>query len=254
MIIDRNWTLQEAFEHINQVYRPGGQLSGPQRNRLVETWGHLVGKSRATKEVDKLVETHGSMSKACKHVQMSPDTMKSLRRFFESLPDDLEILSSTETYEFTEGEKVSFEEDLCHEFKEVKGNNPTKSIQNLVDEYVIAFLNSSGGSIFWGITDQALVKSIKLNTEQKDNIRKAINLKINTIEPAIDPTQVKVAFHNVKDIDDGYVLEIKVPKSNLVGLYFNTSGNTWVRINGCKQKLQGVALQEYILKRVPVGN
>ncbi|RND30009.1 ATP-binding protein, partial [Vibrio cholerae] len=31
MIIDRNWTLQEAFEHINQVYRPGGQLSGLQR-------------------------------------------------------------------------------------------------------------------------------------------------------------------------------------------------------------------------------
>ncbi|GIU23331.1 hypothetical protein TUM4637_06260 [Shewanella hafniensis] len=254
MIIDRNWTLQEAFEHINQAYRPGGQLSGPQRNRLVETWGQLVGKSRATKEVDKLLEMHGSMNKACKFVQMSPSTMKSLRSFFESLPDDLERLSPLEKYEFIEGQKVSFEEDLCHEFKEVKGNNPTKSIQNLVDEYVLAFLNSSGGSIFWGITDQAIVKSINLNTEQKDDIRKSINSKIIAIEPAIDPTQIELVFHHVKNKDSCYVLEVKVPQSNSVGLYFNTSGNTWVRINGCKQKLQGVALQEYILKRVQVGN
>lgn len=254
MIIDRNWTLQEAFEHINQAYRPGGQLSGPQRNRLVETWGQLVGKSRATKEIDKLVETHGSMNRACKYVQMSPSTMKVLRLFFESLPDELERLSSMEERTFIEGEKVTFEEDLSHEFKEIKGNNPTKTIQNLADEYILAFLNTSGGSIFWGITDHAIVKSITLNMEQKDSVRKAINLKINVIEPAIDPTQIKVFFHKVKNKNNSYVVEVNVPKSNSVGLYFNSSGNTWVRMNGCKQKLQGVALQEYILKRVQVGN
>lgn len=254
LIIDRSWTLQEAFEKINQVYRPGGQLSGPQRNRLVETWGQLVGKSRAIKEIDKLVETHGSMNKACKVVQMSPGTMKNMKGFFESLPDDLERLEPISKHQFIEGEKVSFEEDLSHEFKEVKGSNPTKSIQNLVDEYIIAFLNSSGGSIFWGITDQALVRSIKLNTEQKDNIRKTINSKVNTVEPAIDPTQIKVFFHNVKGNDNSYVIEVSVPKSKSVGLYFNASGNTWVKINGCKQKLQGVALQNYILQRMQTGN
>ncbi|WP_037353361.1 ATP-binding protein [Salinivibrio socompensis] len=123
-----------------------------------------------------------------------------------------------------------------------------------MDEYVIAFLNSSGGSIFWGITDQALIKSVILNNDQKDNIRKSINSKISTIEPAIDPTQIKIYFHDVQGSDNSYVIEVNVPKSNSIGLYFNTSGNTWVRINGCKQKLQGVALQEYILKRVQTGN
>lgn len=254
MIIDRSWTLQEAFENINRAYRPGGQLSGPQRNRLVETWGQLVGKSRAVNEIDKLIETHGSMNKACKIVQMSSGTMKNLKMFFESLPDDLVRIEPVATYEFIEGEKVAFEEDLIHEFKEIKGGNPTKSILNLVDEYIIAFLNSSGGSVFWGINDQALVKSVELNTEQKDSIRKAINSKINTIEPAIDPTQIKIFFHGVKGSLNNYVIEVNIPKSNSVGLYFNTSGNTWVRINGCKQKLQGVALQEYILQRVQTGN
>ena len=178
MIIDRKWTLQEAFENINQAYRPGGQLSGPQRNRLIETWGQLVGKSHAVSEIDKLIETHGSMNKACKIVHMSPRTMKSLKVFFESLPDELERVEPKTKYQFIEGEKAAFEEDLNHEFKEIKGNNPAKSIQNLVDEYVIAFLNSSGGSIFWGITDQALIKSVILNNDQKDNIRKSINSKI----------------------------------------------------------------------------
>jgi hypothetical protein len=249
-IIDRKWALQEAFENINLSYPPGGQLSGPQRNRLVETWGLLVGKSRAVYEFEKLIETHGSMSKACKIVHMSSSTMKSLKAFFESLPDDFEHIEPILKYQFIEGKKVSFEEDLIHEFKEIKGNNPIKSIQNLVDEYVIAFLNSSGGSIFWGITNQAFVKSVVLDTEQRDNIRKSINSKINNIEPAIDPTKITVFFHNVEDSNNSYVIEVNVPKSNSVGLYFNTSGNTWVRVNGCKQKLQGVALQEYILKRV----
>ena len=146
------------------------------------------------------------------------------------------------------------EEDLTHEFKEVKGGNAAKSIQNLVDEYILAFLNSSGGSIFWGICDNGIVKSLKLDLTQKDQIRKVINSKINTIEPAIDPTMITVSFHNVSNSENGYILEVNIPKSNSEGLFFNSSGNTWVRVNGCKQKLQGVALQDYILQRVQKNN
>ena len=141
-----------------------------------------------------------------------------------------------------------------HEFKEVKGHSPIKSIQNVVDEYIIAFLNSSGGSIFWGICDDTTVKSISLCAAQKDDIRKAINSKLRTLEPQMDPTQIGVIFHHVANSDDGYVVEVTVPKSNSDGLFFNSSGNTWVRLNGCKQKLQGLALQDYIIKRVRNDN
>jgi hypothetical protein len=250
LLIDRSWNLQSAFDAINEAYRPGGESSGPQRNRLIETWGQLVGRSRALEELELLIEQHGSMNKMSKSVRMAPKTIKLLRAFFESLPSDLEHINPMKNYSFSEGVLCLLEEDLTHEFKEVKGNNPAKSIQSLVDEYILAFLNSSGGSIFWGICDNGIVKSLRLDLTQKDQIRKVVNSKISTIEPSIDPTQIGVHFHKVFNVENGYVLEVNIPKSNSVGLFFNSSGNTWVRLNGCKQKLQGVALQEYILKRV----
>jgi len=250
LIINKNWNLQYAFDVINNAYYPGGLQSGPQRNRQIETWGQLVGKTKALAELDSLIKEYGSTNKMSNSVRMSPSTIKQLRAFFELLPDELEAVGDTGGYDFIEGHRCSLEEDLTHEFKEIKGNSPVKSIQNLVDEYVIAFLNSSGGSIFWGICDDGVVKSLKLTSSQKDDINKVINSKINTIEPSIDPTKIKVVFHSVIQFDGGYVLEVNVPKSNSVGLFFNSSGKTWVRVNGCKQKLQGIALQDYIVERV----
>ncbi|MEZ8103446.1 ATP-binding protein [Vibrio bivalvicida] len=254
MIINKNWNLQCAFDAINNAYYPGGLQSGPQRNRQIETWGQLVGKSKALSELDSLIESYGSTNKMSKAVRMSPHTIKNLRGFFESLPDELEKVEDIGDFNFTEGEVCSFEEDLTHEFKEVKGKNPAKSIQNLVDEYIIAFLNSSGGSIFWGICDNGCVKSLVLTSGQKDDINKVINSKINTLEPSIDPTKIKVEFHPVNKTENGFVLEVNVPKSNSVGLFFNSSGDTWVRVNGCKQKLQGLALQDYIVERMQKNN
>lgn len=162
--------------------------------------------------------------------------------------------SSNHTYlsrefNFVEGEKFFLEEDLTVEFKEVKGNNPVKSIQNLVDEYILAFFNSQGGSVFWGINDDGIVTSLELTLKMKDDIRKSVSDKINVIEPQIDPTQIGVFFHKVSNTDNGYVLEVNVPRSQSELLYFNSSGETWVRLNGSKKKLQGSALQDFIIKR-----
>ncbi|EGQ8508701.1 ATP-binding protein [Vibrio parahaemolyticus] len=254
MIINKNWDLDIAFEVINDRYYPGGLQSGPQRNRQIETWCQLVGKTRALEQLDSLIASCGSINKMSQSVRMSSGSIKKLRTFFESLPDELEIVEDNVQHRFIEGEVCSLEEDLTHEFKEVKGSNPAKSIQNLVDEYVVAFLNGSGGSIFWGICDDGKVKSLHLSTAQKDEINKVVNAKIGTIQPAIDPTKITVRFHSVINTENGYVFEVNVPKSNTIGLFFNSSGDTWVRVNGCKQKLKGLALQDYILERMQKNN
>lgn len=151
-------------------------------------------------------------------------------------------------WNFVEGEKFQLEEDLLTEFKEVKGENAVKSIQNVVDEYLLAFFNSQGGSVFWGIDDAGIVKSLNLTSKAKDQIRKVIYDKINSVNPPIDPTQIKLFFHKVKS-NNNYVLELSIPSSRSSLLYFNSSGDTWVRLNGSKKKLQGPALQDYIIKR-----
>ena len=244
----------EALEAARAEYRGWGREGTGYRNNVMIMWGGIVGKSRALGDLENLIRDAGSRKLLSEEIQLSEYSLKLLEKRFKSLPDKFESTNVNENYKFIEGEKCQFEEDTTHEFKEVKGNNQTKSIQNVVEEYIIAFLNSSGGSIFWGICDDTTVKSISLCAAQKDEIRKAINNKLRTLEPQIDPTQIGVIFHNVASSDDGYVVEVTVPKSNSDGLFFNSSGNTWVRLNGCKQKLQGLALQDYIIKRVRNGN
>ena len=51
---------------------------------------------------------------------------------------------------FVLNQPVPFEESLTCEFKEVK-SQPVQAISKVVDEYVVAFLNEAGGSIYWGI-------------------------------------------------------------------------------------------------------
>lgn len=244
----------EALEAARAEYLGWGREGTGYRNNVMTMWGGIVGKSRSLGDLEKLIREAGSRKLLSEKIQLSEYSLKLLEKRFKSLPDKFESIPVHENYNFIEGSKCQLEEDTTHEFKEVKGHSPIKSIQNVVDEYIIAFLNSSGGSIFWGICDDATVKSIALSSAQKDNIRKVINSKLRTLEPQIDPTRIAVIFHDVARSEDGYVVEVNVPKSNSDGLFFNSSGNTWVRLNGCKQKLQGLALQDYIINRVKNGN
>lgn len=52
-------------------------------------------------------------------------------------------------YTFVLNRPADIEETRQYEFKEVKGGKPLDTIKNTCDEYVVAFLNSAGGRIFW---------------------------------------------------------------------------------------------------------
>ena len=151
--------------------------------------------------------------------------------------------------DFTENVNCDLEENLTTEFKEIKGRNPKSSIQKAMGKYLISFLNVEGGSIYWGIDDSGLVKGVELTSKQKDEINISLTAEINNIEPAIDPTKVKIIYHEVLKNKGAYVIEVIVPKSRLQLLHFNKAGETWVRLEGCSKNLKGVALQEYILER-----
>ncbi|MGY5796151.1 ATP-binding protein [Rheinheimera faecalis] len=150
---------------------------------------------------------------------------------------------------FVEGVHCGLEENQTTEFKEIKGGNPKQSIESPLDKYIISFLNSEGGSIYWGITDAGIVKGIKLTSENRDNINRAISSVLDCIEPPIDPAIVHITYHDVENMEDHYVLEVSVPKSGSDLLYFNKSHNTWIRLNGVSKSLKGLPLQEHIRRR-----
>src|SRR5262249_27911152 len=109
---------------------------------------------------------------------------------------------------FVLGSPVKLEETREYEFKEVQGNNPLGAITNAADEYAVAFLNSEGGRLFWGVrnSDQVVV-GVKLSVSERDSLRITVTNKLSSIQPQIDPTQYRLEIHPVEGSE---------PSANLV--------------------------------------
>lgn len=154
---------------------------------------------------------------------------------------------------FRFGQILALEETRNVEFKEIKGSNLVGAITNVADEYAVSFLNSEGGRVYWGIQDSDhRVVGVRLGPEQRDELRKKVMGKLQTILPHIDPTRFKIELHHVEDSkveDELFVVELVVP-AILASEPFFTSGNeVFVRTDGVKQKLVGPQIVDWIRRR-----
>jgi predicted HTH transcriptional regulator len=159
------------------------------------------------------------------------------------LPDKIFILDKV----------LPIEETRHYEFKEVTSKNPVSTIKGMADQYAVAFLNSEGGRIFWGVRDNRTVSGIVLNASQRDEIRRVVGEKLTGIRPPIAPTAYKIEFHPVRDendiVENLYVVEMAIPRPNNTDLYFTAKDEGWIRIDGGKKRLTGPEMQQEILRR-----
>lgn len=88
MLLNKNWDFEQAIKEISEVYYPGGMTTGPLRNRQVEAWAQLVGKTRALTEFDAAIKKYGSLSAFGREYRVTLPTLHKFREFFENLPDD----------------------------------------------------------------------------------------------------------------------------------------------------------------------
>ena len=88
MLLNENWDFETAVREISQKYYAGGITTGPLRNRQIESWGQLVGKTRATGEFNAAIELHGSLSAFGRAYRVSLPILQGFKKFFENLPDD----------------------------------------------------------------------------------------------------------------------------------------------------------------------
>ncbi len=149
---------------------------------------------------------------------------------------------------------VDAEETLHCEFKEVKGSNPLGAIKNKVDEYVVAFLNSEGGSIYWGIRDgDRVVVGVNLTYEQQDKLKQVIVEQLTNIKPAVAPSLYRINLHPVQrdhnPIPDCYVVEVAVPKVSSKFLYFTGGMESFIKTDAGKKKLSIYEIHEEITTR-----
>jgi hypothetical protein len=169
----------------------------------------------------------------------------------------IEDFGSIGQVEFVLNQPVPIEETRHYEFKEIKSNaGAVDSIANTSDEYAVAFLNSKGGRIYWGIRDKdRTVVGVRLNYQERDRVRREVSAKLNQIEPRVDPSQYRVEIHEVHDehgqkVPDVCVVELVVPTPDSSEPYYTGGGELWVKVDGSKQKLKGTAVTDYVRRRL----
>ena len=150
------------------------------------------------------------------------------------------------------------EETQFIELKKIEGQNPVNIIKNAVDEYVVAFLNSSKneeGSIFWGIDDNRVVLGVKLDASKRDKLRQDINNQLGHIDPPISCANYTIRFHPIyndigNELKDCWVVEVKVTKdSKNAPIYFASGKTCFVKTDSGRKEVSGIRLVEHIRVR-----
>lgn len=161
------------------------------------------------------------------------------------------------SYTFVIDRPVEIEETRHYEFKQIKGGKPLDTIKNTCDEYVVAFLNSAGGRIFWGIRDSDRhAIGITLLSGERDGLRKIVTNQLHQIKPPISPTAYQVNLYPVyedetceREVADRYIVEIVAPRVFGKDLYSTGSGQVFVKTDSGKKLLSFQEVQDEIRRR-----
>lgn len=118
-------------------------------------------------------------------------------------------------------ELVGFIEDHYHEFKIAKPDTTT------VTKYICGFLNSKGGTIYFGITDQGHAKGCDMRESEQQNFKKMLYDNLRNFTPPLNDKDVTVEFvpvhrndRNDIKIQNVYVVEIKIRRRETDDIYF----------------------------------
>ncbi|MDE0089443.1 MAG: putative DNA binding domain-containing protein [Candidatus Poribacteria bacterium] len=168
---------------------------------------------------------------------------------------DADNLTEPTQIRFVQDQPVPFEETRFYEFKEIKGRNPANRITKDSDEYAVAFLNSEGGRIFWGVTDSdRTTVGVTLNDQKRDEVRRIVSEKLGSIDPPVSVEDWQLELHQVYNlhgeaIEDLWVVELLIPSLQKRDVVYTNSGELFVKTEGGKQKLLGAQVTEFIRSR-----
>ena len=140
-------------------------------------------------------------------------------------------------------ETVKFIEDHYHEFKCLKLHLDT------VIKYICGFLNSKGGTLYFGINNDGVVKGTDLKEFEIQSFKKKLYEALKKFVPPIGEDEVKVNFAQIYKaaklqptyvIPNSYIVEVIIKKPARNDLYFTNYKECFVKrsasINQLKTK------------------
>jgi hypothetical protein len=144
---------------------------------------------------------------------------------------------------FRIGQVLAEEESDTLEFKSVGGANPCRSISSILVRYAIGFLNRNGGRLLFGVDDDGCVSGVALSRQNRDELLRQVNAACAVIVPAIPLGALRISYRPLigsgRQLDDRFVVEVKVQRGSPTEMYFKPSGETWVRMGTETRVLKG---------------
>lgn len=175
--------------------------------------------------------------------------------------DEVKLSQRTKTQPvYRAGEIFPGEEDRQLEFKEIRGSNPVSSIVSVVDQYVVAFLNSTGlraGSIYWGVRDSDReIVGVRLTAADRDKLRRVVTDKLHKVTPTLAPSAYSIEFHPVRSgavlqsDQDLCLVQVLVPAVSDRILFATGRQEVYVKTDGGKKKLTALEIQRELIGRL----
>lgn len=138
---------------------------------------------------------------------------------------------------------MSFHEDRKHEFKAFARIN-LSTLVPLAYEYMCAFLNCEGGTLYIGIDDDAYVTGVYLSNKDIDRLLLEIDAGCKTkFSPPLLPQRYRVKFVPVKgerkqrQLIDYYVIEIEVIRDRDEQHRYLYNRECYMRMNASNHRL-----------------
>ena len=142
---------------------------------------------------------------------------------------------------YTLSGRLNLDEGLDTEFKglsKIPDRDVMPKMVEFAREYINAFLNGDGGTLFLGVEDDGMVSGILLNHKQRDDIRKRITDAVKEFFPAVEAHLYEINFCPVYDakgnkIDDLWIIDVTV-RSGDAPVYWasNHKGLAYIKTQG----------------------
>lgn len=124
--------------------------------------------------------------------------------------------------------------------------------------YISSFLNTEGGTLFFGIDDNGFVVGCDLTRKDMDEFRTILSQTLRRFTPQVFDSMYQVTYEGVAN-QHGYdtgrvVIEVSVQKGNEEELYFLSDGRVFAKRDGAKDNLRpfdvwGIAKRKLALRR-----
>jgi len=153
-------------------------------------------------------------------------------------------------------EKILIQEGMHIEYKNYRWPLPDHLSDTLKNQ-ICAFLNSQGGRIYLGISDDNLVKGVFLNPKMKDSVRNEIANLTRDFSPKCRTSKLEVLFVPVKNkftevyVPNLWIVKIIIKQGDGDKLYSVTSRGliAYMRMPGQIVALTAEEIVEEIIKR-----